>query len=95
MRIASITIEGTTEGTNTLPRAFVEIGRKRGDKHIYAEILQPNKSGRTMTIEAGGSPVAVANRTGAAVEIAGIMRGMPGTNSEVHEILRMLRRFAD
>ena len=95
MRIESITIEGTIEGTNALPRAFVRIARRRGDDFCYAEILRPNEVDRRMVIPVGGSHDDVYERQLAAVEIEAILHGTPGTDSDIHKVLRAIETFAD
>ena len=91
MRIASITLEGTTGRKKGLPRAFATIRRLKGSEYIEVTVDWP--SGRTRR-----HLVAASDRDDQWSMAEGLQQtldGCRGTNSMVHDYFREIERFAD
>ena len=95
MRIARIDIESTgqqtlADGTPGLPAAFASISRKRGSDTIDVELLTPGNE-RTHHVQADCDE----DIWSMAECLQYQLDGHKGTNSMIHDYLRVLQRFAD
>jgi len=95
MRITSIELAGTSDttlrdGKAGLARAFAKISRKTGDEHITVELLMPSGE-RTHHVQADDAD----DLWSMAECLQETLDGYRGTNSDIDEYYRELRRFAD
>ena len=95
MRITRIELAGTSDtklrdGSPGLARAFARISRKAGDEHITVELLMPSGE-RTHHVQADDAD----DLWSMADCLQYHLDGCKGTNSDIDEYYRELRRFAD
>ncbi len=95
MRITRIELAGSSkttlhDGSPGLARAFAAIGRKAGDEHITVELLMPGAD-RTHHVQADDAD----DLWSMAECLQETLDGYRGTNSDIDEYYRELRRFAD
>ena len=95
MRITSIELAGSSDtklrdGSPGLAWAFAKISRKPGNEHITVELLMPSGE-RTHHVQADDAD----DLWSMAECLQETLDGYRGTNSDIDEYYRELRRFAD
>jgi len=95
MRITNIELVGNSDttlhdGSPGLARAFARIRRKAGDEYITVEFLMPGGE-RTHHVQADDAD----DQWSMAECLQETLDGYRGTNSDIDEYYRELRRFAD
>ena len=91
MKIASITLEGTTDRKTGLPVAFATIRRLKGSEYIEVTIDWPSGRSRKHLVVADDRD----DQWSMAEGLQETLDGCRGTNSMVHDYLREIERFAD
>ena len=95
MRITSIELAGTSrptlrDGTPGLPQAFARLSRKTGEEYIEVELVTPGHT-RKHLVHAGDED----DLHSMAQILQQALDGHEGTNSMVHDYLRVIRYLAD
>jgi len=95
MRISVIELAGSSkttlrDGKPGLARAFARISRRTGDEHIRVELLT-HASERTHQVQADDED----DQFSIAQILQHALDGYEGTNSEVHDYLRVIQQLAD
>ena len=95
MRITAIELAGSSrttlrDGSAGLARAFARISRQAGDKHISVELLT-HVGERTHQVQADDAD----DQWSMAQILQHALDGYEGTNSEIHDYLRVLQHLAD
>ena len=96
MRITAIELAGSSkttlrDGSPGLPRAFARIERDRGADVIRITFFQPNRPEDVHEVLADDE----GDQRCAAEMLQRALDGYEGTNSEVHDYLRILQHLAD
>jgi len=95
MRITSIELAGTSkttlrDGRAGMPGAFARICRVQGDDHITVELLMPGGE-RTHHVQADDRD----DQWSMAQILQHALDGYEGSNSEIHDYLRIIEYLAD
>ena len=91
MKIASITLEGTTDRKTGMPVAFATIRRAKDSEYIEVTIDWPSGQTRKHLVAADDRDDLWSMAEG----LQQTLDGHKGTNSMVHEYFQELQRFAD
>ena len=95
MRVTSIELAGTSkttlrDGSPGVPGAFARVCRTQGDDHITVELLTPG-SERTHHVQADDRD----DQWSMAQILQHALDGYEGSNSEIHDYLRIIEYLAD
>ena len=95
MRITSIELAGTSrtmlrDGTPGLPQAFARLSRKAGEEYIEVEVVTPAAT-RKHLVHADDED----DQRSMAAILQEALDGHEGTNSMVHDYLRVIQYLAD
>jgi len=95
MRITSIELAGESktilrDGTPGLPQAFARLSRKTGEDYIEVELVTPAGTRKHLVHAADED-----NQRSAAAMLQETLDDCKGTNSMVHDYLRVIQYLAD